>query len=287
MSDRVRRQGIRFFIILVVALAVAWFSQWIAGLLVFFVATWMMTAPVGRLFYSMMLRLFFLLLPLVILVFFIGNLHYFQLSALSILLGTLTGFLVKKVVMPEAASLPFQNSVASILKIYQAYFSQTINCILGLAEISIHDNYSMEMCWLAWPTWLKQRGFDLRLQVGCQYFVEKIMQMGEVLFSLHYLARDSFTPALREFLMEDMLAYRNAVDRVFTAIIEGLQVGGVVIEMAALANILEKIEKEFREIVPVAFAGLDLQHETIKVANVLCALEDLQWLLMKLTQALR
>jgi len=42
------------------------------------------------------------------------------------------------------------------------------------------------------PDWVYERGFDHTLQTGYQFFLMKIEEMSDVLFSMHHLVRYSY-----------------------------------------------------------------------------------------------
>ncbi len=182
----------------------------------------------------------------------------------------------------------FRRVIGAILAGQQAYFVALVQPFMTSTDGVSND--ALERGWLMLPEWVAERGFSRHFQLGYTFFVEKLAQVGDTLFTLHVLARRQPDAAAIQLLSPELLAYTDQVNTVFTVLqalilqTESAAVGEAA--LAQLADCLQALEEKFRHTLPVNLEWLEHARDNVCLVNFLYTLEDLYWQLRRLMQAL-
>jgi len=174
----------------------------------------------------------------------------------------------------------FRHFVADALRQYQQYF-------IDIMQHHIAQQNKMENVWLKWPFRLSHAEFDQKLRPGYHFFLQKLNQIGDVLFSLHYLSTQFKDNAYLQPLSDHLHACEKLYLDHFERLIQTVELFHELIELPDIKTALISLEKKFRELFPYSIETLDIHHDAIVSANFICSLEDLHWLLGKLSESLQ
>lgn len=210
---------------------------------------------------------------------------FFYLSAREVLLGASVGVLANLFVWPRKADVEFRQAAANVIKVYQSYFLKTFDALTQRAPLV--SNAEMENILIQLPGWVHETGFDVGLQAGYQFFLVKLEQVADVLFSLHYLARHQFDTEFLSTLEQPLEKCQQQFNKFFSAMLQVLQLKKLTTEVSEFSKDIAELEKQFYQIAPPSLELLDIQPDYIYFAELIYCLRDLHKHLVKLGEALR
>lgn len=250
--------------------------------LILLMAVWVVVLPPGSLYFQATLRLLLTLLLTGIVALTTLSPGFFYMAGRSEALGVLAGILIRLFWIRRRPDRLFCAAMMQPAQACENYFSAVISYFCGETGI-IPDNAVLEKLWSGLPQWVNAVGFDRRLQPGYQFFMQKLSDVGDVLFSLHSLARSagSESPTVLHAGFRECAA---SVQYLFALIMATLRTDGdstqTVPDFSENLRVLENAIRDWQPEVD------DARRKRLLFADAACCLEDLRWLLLKLYEAL-
>lgn len=175
-----------------------------------------------------------------------------------------------------------------MLGAYHQYFLSVIHLLLKHdSEETIEKRKIVERVFRKLPDWFYDIRFDIAIHVGRRYFIIKLDQLGEVLFSIHHLARSSFEDDFLEKMTAPILGCANKVSLFFAALITVLERKELKEGVDDFSEEIEQLEKNFHEILLSKNEFLDTSKDYVYFAEFICELKELRAILLRLAEALR
>jgi len=246
--------------------------------LVFISALFILQSMPGRVFSQAMIRFLIVLFLSWLILLAVGKVFLFRKIACLIFIGVTLGFLINLFLVKKTSVL-FRKFAVNTLKKYQDYFSAIMQ------KKSLEMN--LESVWLAWPFWANHNRFDIKLRPGYDFFLQKINQIGDVLFALNYLSSQLKGNNTFLLLEKNLLQCEKDLDQFFSLLIRATDLIDPLVDLPDIKDGLISLENKFREIAPYTIESLDLQPDIVLLASFICSLEDLHWLLHKLAETLQ
>jgi len=183
---------ISFAMLLVFAIGVflKFQSVWLMLLATFFV----MLTLTGSSVYQGILRFIFLVAAITILAYaYSFSLEDFRHDFISVLVGSLIGVTTNVLFLPERIDIKFQEDVTPFLKISSEYFHSIIKLLLYRDfEEAYLEKQNLEAKFHDLPVWVFERGFDITMKEGHTFYFKKLVDVADILFAMHYIARFEF-----------------------------------------------------------------------------------------------
>ncbi len=205
--------------------------------------------------------------------------EYFLFSAQFIFIAALFAFLSSLILFRGPAEIDFKNAIVPLLSVYEDYFHALTNRLYQKnteQEIEM-IRVKVENAFRTAPEWVLQKGYHARLREGHRHFLIRVIQIGEILFSLHALTRQSLDKKTLKKIKKNLYFIADQVGLLFFSLAEAIELrkpkGGVEDWDAAIdeiENILRVEDKKY-----IYFVGW--------VENM----KDLRYFLLKCVQAMR
>lgn len=275
------------FAIFISLFANHYFSPTHQGWIVLCTVLVMLTATGSALYQGLLRYLFFLgIVVFVTELFSSPDLLFGRVYDVS--LGAVIGIVINLLIFPDKVDVEFRHATLPLLKSYSDYFIAIVDSLLRPDPLAVDNaKKKVEDCLLVLPSWVYEIGFDITLQKSYQYFLFKVDHVGEILFSMHYLARHSFDPLLIEKIQKPLEQCKAGVQQFFSALVTVLALKKLNEGIEDFAGDIAKLENNFRAAVPLSLELLDISKEYIYLAEFIYELKELRTILLKLVEALR
>jgi hypothetical protein len=282
-----KRHLLRMSVALCIAFSVnQWYSfssQWWLPLATFFV----MLTDVGSAVYQGILRYLLLLLAAGAVSWVFSLTEFVYVRAYDITVGAAIGIIVNITLFPDPVDKYFRQSTAMILQCYNFYFQDIVKLLLRKDSTSINKaKISVEQALLKLPLWVYETGFDLTLQKSYQYFVMKVSELGELLFSMHHLARYDFSKPFRQIIAEPLQQSVEKSNAFFTALIHILHLKQLEMTVMDFYQEIEIMEQNFKKSIIIPAEILDVSKDSVYLIEFIYNMRELQDILVKMSQAL-
>jgi len=288
LINKNKRHLLRISIALCIAFSVnQWYSfsfQWWLPLTTFFV----MLTDVGSAVYQGILRYFFILLIVCVISWIFSLTELMPVRAYDMTIGAVIGIIVNITLFPDPVDTYFCQSTAMILQCYNVYFQEIVKLLLHKKSIKVNQaKLEVEKAMLSLPLWVYETGFDLTLQKSYQYFVMKVSEMGELLFSMHHLARCHFSRQLTHIIAEPLQQSIQKGNQFFTALIHILHLKKLKMTAVDFYQEIEIMEQHFKESIQISTEMLDVSKDSVYLIEFIYNMRELQDILVKMSLALR
>ncbi len=247
-----------------------------------------MLTPTGSALYQGLLR-FFIISGIVI----VGSLifppiYLLHMRMYYVAIGALVGILANIIILPDRVDYECRNAFVPVLKSYTYYFSAIVNLLLKKNLLDAErEKIKVEKNLQKLPQWIYEAGFDVALQKGYRYFFMKVGQMGEILFAMHHLARYPFSDELLNAIREPLLQCIPCVEQFIFSLITILELKKLTEGIVDFGAELAEIEEKFRVMVPPLLEVLEVEKDTVYLAEFIYDLRDFRSAMLRLTEALR
>lgn len=283
---------VRYYLSMVIALLCASIASYFVALSSFFiiplVTLFVMQTSVGNVLYQGVMRLFFILILMLGMLWLSSNQPLFYAFAQDIVFGAVIGIIANILIFPRRVDVEFRAAVIPVVQAYQHYFLALMDELLdGNVEKEHGTKLAVEKSMLNLPGWVYQRGFDSGLQKGYQFFVTKVESVGDILFSMHHLVRYSYDEHLVAELRSSMAPCIEHIKQFFSFISARMSLHSPVEKLDDFTKELDDLEKNFQQIVPFDLDLIDIRQDYVYFAELIYQLNELRTLLLKLIQALR
>lgn len=251
-------------------------------------ATFMvMLTDTGSAIYQGVIRYIVLLLVMGMLSWIFKSDEWVHVRAYDITLGALIGIVVNSAIFPDRVDVLFRQAVEPILKCYIAYLQSIIHLLLTQEKLPADkQKIRLEKALQKLPTWVYETGFDLALQKGHRYFVMKVNEVSEILFSMHHLARYPFSHELLEVITTPLSESGKKGEQFFHALNNALNLQFVSTEFIDFYQEIENMENNFRKKVPLSVDVLDISKEYVYLIEFIYHFRELHDILIKMAEAL-
>ncbi len=212
--------------------------------------------------------------------------HLIYARVLDVSMGAAIGILTNLFLLPERADVAFRETLIPVLTAYQQYFAAIVHLLLDKKDAEDNKNI-VENGLLKLPLWVYKPGFNIFLQRGQRFFLLKIEQVGDILFSMHYLARQKYSETLLSEIREPLQQCTKRVNEFFSALITILELKKLPEGVTDFAEDISGLEKALRAVDPLPLDLLSLSKDNSYFAAFIYDLKDLHREMVSLAQALR
>lgn len=212
----------------------------------------------------------------------------------DVTIGAVVGLVTNLVVFPVRADAEFRNNVAPVLDAYRLYLISIMDLLYkknGAFEKALASKNRVEQTLQAqsafFPVWVYQSGLSIALRQGHRHFLVMVERVGQILFSMHHVARYSFDPVLLKDLQAPLEGFVSQSEKILQALATVLSLNKLTEGVSDLTEELAQLEQRFKAVVPLSLELLDMSKEYVYLAAFIHDLKDLRLTQIKLAQALR
>ncbi len=275
----------KLIIVILLSLLVSYYFALAREFLVPLTAILVMQTSAGNILRQGLQRFLLIILIVALASFLLQSMALFYARIYDVTLGAVIGILVNLFVFPLPVDALFREEVILILTAYRKYFSEIVSLLLKQKQ----ENGSLVVANALqnFPNWVYKSGFDVALREGYRHFLLRIEQVGDVLFSLHYIARYQFDARFLQEISEQLTQCAKNVEDYFSALIATLELKKISEGVTDFIDNITSMEKEFIDYSALSLELLDIAKEDVLFAEFVYGLRDLHSMLSKLTEALR
>lgn len=285
-KEKIFRYGARFVFAITLSFIVSYYFSLSHEFLIPITAILAMLTTVGNALHQGLQRFLLMLAIVIVASWALGSMHLLYARAFDVSLGAIIGILTNLFLFPERADVAFREALIPILTVYQQYFLAIINLLLD--KTAAEDKKMLtENILFKLPRWVYKPGFNIFLRKGQQYFLLKTEQTADILFSMHYLARQQYAATLLHEVREPLLQCAKRVEEFFSALIMVLELKKLSEAVTDFAEDINELEKVLQRIVPLPLDLLDISKDYTYLAAFIYDLKDLHQVMLKLAEALR
>lgn len=213
----------------------------------------------------------------------------------DITIGAIIGIVANILIFPTRLDKEFRLNVIPLLDAYSNY----LLCITHLLFQKDHhhvENAEMQKRQLEkvlqaqamlFPEWVYESGFSVTLRPGHRHFLVMIERVGQILFSMHYIARQHFDEVLLQTLKDPLNVATDQARKTIQAMITVLNLNKLNEGVSDLSEELDALESAFKVAVPLSIELLDMSKDYIYLSALIQDWKDLRTALVRLGQALR
>lgn len=214
--------------------------------------------------------------------------HLLYIRMYDVVLGALIGLFANTTILPDRVDSECRNAFIPILKSYSAYFSALVILLLDKNTMAAEKKkINVEKQLQKLPAWVYEVGFDLTLQKGYRYFFMQVGHIGEILFSMHHVARYSFPVELLHSIREPLIKCIARVEQLMNGLTARLALEKLSEEIFDFAVELAEIEEKCNMVVPTTLKAHEMSADYIYLMEFIYDLQELRRALLRLTEALR
>src|SRR6185312_1563764 len=201
-----------FGITLIIALIATYYMAETEYFLIPLTALYVMQTSVGSSFYQGMVRFVIVVAIIIIAALAVMSMQLFYEAAHDVLIGTVIGIATNLILLPRRPDMEFREKILPVIKTFNNYFTLIIDQLVQ-HENTEFNNAELENALSRLPDWVYEPGFDTGLRSGYRFFLTKIEQMSDLLFSMHHLVRYSYDKELIAKLRPALLPYVENVNQ--------------------------------------------------------------------------
>lgn len=288
LNDNMFRRIISLVTAVLVSFIVEYYYSMSHDYLIPITAVFVMLTPIGNLIYHSIKRYVLIVVIVAALSFVFPPHHLIYTRLYDASIGAVIGIVINLLILPRRADDEFRKIILPILKTYEAYFSVVIDSVFEKDIVTLENiKQKMEYELQQLPDWVYERGFDIGLKRGHQYFVMKLHHVAEILFSMHHATRTPFDEELRTEMHDSMYVCAEKIKFFFKAFITVFELKKLTEGVEDFEQDLHDLDARFQTLIPVNLEVLDMSNEDVAFYALIYGLNDLRKALIKLGQALR
>jgi len=221
-------------------------------------------------------------------------LNFLSARLYDVALGAGIGLLVNLIILPARAEVEFRKTIIPVLNAYADYFAAILGLLLQKESTTVvaeQEKIKVEKQLQAtaafFPIWVYEPGLSIAFRQGHRHFLIMIERVGQILFSLHHIARHSFDPLLLQELEQPLIAYLYQAEKILIALTVVLNLGKLSTGVSDLSEEMIQLNGAFNNAVPLTLELIDMSEDYILCAALIADLNDMRMTLIRLGQALR
>lgn len=197
------------------------------------------------------------------------------------------GIVTNVLMTSNQANKLFRKKMIGILNAYTTYLTMITALLFDKNKKNPLLINQMLQTEYQFPVIVFEEGFNIKLRQGHRHFLARTLQLGQILFCLHYLTQQAIDDNLLEDLREPILRFTEEANQLIRALAVVIDLQKPQKLVSDLNEEMENIENAFKKSVPVTLEALDTSKEYIYLAEFIYYLKDFRNMLLKLAQALR
>lgn len=211
----------------------------------------------------------------------------------DITFGAVIGILANLLLFPIKPDKEFRNNVIPLLQAYKSYLFSIIDLLFHPENTAQAEQQRWEVekklqtQHAFFPEWVYEKGLSLSLQPGYRHFLIMTERLGQILFSMHYLAKHDFPKELLSSFQAPFLNYIAQTEKIFAALIMVLSLQQRPKAVGDLSDELGELDQMLKKTVPLSVELLDISPNYIKLAALIENLRDFRSTLIQLGWAVR
>lgn len=181
-----------------------------------------------------------------------------------------------------------KQQIIPMLDAYKNYFSSIVDLLLRTNLVECDNNRArVDNLFKLLPDWYYQTRVKIPFEVGRRFFLTKVDQLGETLYSMHYIARHPFDPEIVEKISVPLQVCAEKISLFFDAVAAVLDRQVLTDQVDDFSPDIAKLENQFRDVVPYTVELLEVSKDALYFVEFIYALKELRVNLLKLAEALR
>ena len=209
----------------------------------------------------------------------------------DVISGALLGALGQYLASYRREPLVLQHYLVTVLQASQAYLQ-------AIGELLLQEPQAPAACQRAqqqlthvlvtqFPDWVYQLGYNPLLQQGQRHFLVRLSHVSEILFTLHYLARQPVAMTLLESWRTPLRQAIDAGQAIMAALCVKLNTETLPPPVSNLDEEIAALAATYQQEFNIPLALLDTVSDALTLSGVIFAVKDMQRELSKLAEALR
>lgn len=288
LDDNRVRQIIRMTIAMLFAFLVEYLFARAHIFLVPIATCCVMLTSTGNVLYQGLKQFAVLMVALILLsfIFPLPSMLYERLY--DVCLGAGIGVLCGVLIFPRKVDKDFRTVLIPLLTAYKNYFSAIMVQLYSQDKKNgAAEKIEIESCLQSLPVWVYEKGFDVGLSKGHQYFLMKIVHIAEILFSLHQHARCEFDSELLNDMRGTINACAEKINLFFDALLTVFELKKLIQGVDDFEAEYQALEQAFQKYMPMSLDLFQCNKQDMHFYAIIYAIADLRKALIKLGQALR
>jgi hypothetical protein len=288
LENNKTRRILSLLLALLSACVVEYFFSFSHDFLIPITTVFVMLTAVGNLIYQSVRRFILIIIFIILLSFILPPHHLLYWRVCDVFLGGLIGIIANLLIFPRRADREFQSAIFAVLNAYETYFMAIIKLIFDKNKQSIEvQKCAVEYQLQHLPIWVFERGFDMGLQKGHQYFLMKIYQIAEILFAMQHVSRCTFDDEILNTMQEPLIECARRIQMFFKALSTVFELKKLTEGIDDFDTELFALDNKFQTLLPANLELVDMTREEVYFYEIIYDLNDLRHALIKLGQALR
>jgi uncharacterized membrane protein YccC len=212
----------------------------------------------------------------------------------DVVLGGALGILSGLFIFPSRADVDFRQGVIPVLNASREYLLAIMGLLVNpenSQNVVQEKKHALEKVLQTqqalFPEWIYAPGFNLALQQGHRHFLLKVERIAQILFAMHYAARQTFDPELLAAVQQPLKQCMFEAEKWLAAIVTVLDLGKLQSPVSDLEEDILALEDAFKQQGSVPLELADEVPDYLYFSAILFNLKDLQKVLLKLSEALR
>lgn len=206
----------------------------------------------------------------------------------AIVVGAIIGIAVNLIILPDHFDAEFREIVMSLLDTYDEYFQHIVLCMLDQnRQLAEKTQIKVEKGLLTLPSFILDPSFDIAMRKGHQYFTSRMVQLSEILFSLHHVACYPYDQNLIDSIRQPLEECSIKIHAFVIALKTVLDLKQLPGKVDDFYGEISKIAEEFKHAIPLELEALDLEKQFIFFGIFLRNLKEFHDNLLLLAKTLR
>lgn len=208
----------------------------------------------------------------------------------DVALGGMVAIIANLVFFPALSDVDFRKAMSAVLQAYGEYLLAIKALPLQQkqdAEEKKHQLENLQIEATTYPEWVYAPGFNPTMQEGHQYFLATIERVGQVLYAMHYAARQLAYSDLLTKLEEPIEQCVREIEKFLKSICFILEAGKLQPPVSGLQGSVEALERSFQKEIVVPLELLDVSSDYLSLYALIYGFRDLRNALLRLSETLR
>lgn len=232
------------------------------------------------------------ILTLIVMLFPAATISSLYARLYDVTLGAIIGIVVNLTLFPIKLDVEFRNNLIPLFQSYRTYLSSITNLLLKKnreyvdeARCQVEENLQTQSAFF--PEWVYEKGLSRSLQPGYRHFLIVTERVGQILFSMQYLAEHTYQEELLDEVQTPLIHYTQQVDKIIHTLITILSLKIPEELVSDLGDELDILQSAFEKVAPLSIELLDVSPDYIKLAALIEDLRDLRVALIQLGRSVR
>ncbi len=179
----------------------------------------------------------------------------------------------------------FRKALLPTMNTMYSYFNSILQTLLNGASTDLQSE--MEKKLMTSPGWVYSQDFNARLQAGHRFFLMRVEQLADSLFSIDYLAKHVIDKRMVEPMCESLQTCVERINTFFLAIIRVMDGKALMEGLDYVSNEMTVLENQCWATVPTQLDQLQFSTEAMGLVEFVYHVKDVGHILLNIAETLR